>query len=120
MMNTMLRAVLAADGEYSTVQIGTRPATGTGDGPFVVVLGMHRSGTSLCAHVLKSIGIPMGDERDAKPSNPKGQWERLRIVQYHDRILTLLNRSYYSPLHDLPLPTAWWTNSQVLEIKSEI
>ena len=73
--------------------------------PFVVVLGMHRSGTSLCSHLLARLGIDMADDPAAQPSNPKGHWERPEIVQRHDRILELLDRGYMTPLHDLPLPS---------------
>ena len=33
----------------------------------VVVLGMHRSGTSLCAHILSAMGIDMADELRERP-----------------------------------------------------
>jgi hypothetical protein len=29
--------------------------------PIVMVLGMHRSGTSLCSHVLSALGLDMTD-----------------------------------------------------------
>src|SRR5213078_755085 len=51
--------------------------------PFVVVLGMHRSGTSLCSHILRRLGIAIADQPDIQPTNPKGQWERLEIVDRH-------------------------------------
>jgi len=88
--------------------------------PFVVVLGMHRSGTSLCSHLLTRLGIDMADDPAAQPSNPKGHWERPEIVQRHDRILELLDRGYMTPLHDLPLPSGWWLDPRVAEIRREI
>jgi len=30
--------------------------------PIVLVLGMHRSGTSLCSHLLSALGVDMADE----------------------------------------------------------
>jgi sulfotransferase family protein len=93
---------------------GAKPA------PFVVVLGMHRSGTSLCSHILGRLGIAMADQPDIQPTNAKGQWERPEIVDRHDRILALLNRGYLTPLHDLPLPSAWWLDPAVGEIRHEI
>jgi len=86
----------------------------------VVVLGMHRSGTSLCAHVLNALGVNMADEPVATPSNPKGHWERLEIVALHDRILDLFNRGYFDPLHDLPLAQGWWDDPRVAAIKRDI
>src|SRR5947209_10297687 len=74
-----------------TESLGSRPA---GSAPFVVVLGMHRSGTSLCADALGRLGVRMADQPDAQPSNPQGQWERLEIVERHDRILEMLDRGF--------------------------
>jgi hypothetical protein len=104
--------------------------------PIVMVLGMHRSGTSLCSHVLSALGVDMADTLAAQgregpaPENPKGHWERWEIVEFHDRIFTLLNRSLW-PLgadrqpglalsHDFPLPVAWWAEPQVASVRREI
>src|SRR6266446_2024854 len=88
--------------------------------PIVVVLGMHRSGTSLCAHILSAMGIDMADAIGEHPSNARGHWERWEIVEFHDRILGLLNRDYYGPFHDFSLPVAWWADPRVFAIKREI
>jgi hypothetical protein len=88
--------------------------------PIVMVLGMHRSGTSLCAHILSAMGIDIADEITAAPSNARGHWERWEIVEFHDRLLRLFNRDYYGPLHDFPLPAAWWADPRVSQIKREI
>src|SRR5688572_26168212 len=81
--------------------------------PIVLVLGMHRSGTSLCAHVLSALGIDMSDDIRAQPSNAKGHWERAEIVAFHDRILEHFNRGFYTPHHDFSLPVAWWADPRV-------
>jgi hypothetical protein len=86
----------------------------------VVVLGMHRSGTSLCAHVLSCLGIDMADELLVHSSNGKGHWERLELMELHDRMLAICNRGYFTPLHDLALPEAWWADPKVQAIKREI
>src|SRR5437773_8673772 len=71
--------------------------------PIVMVLGMHRSGTSLCSHVLSALGVDMADTlaghgmKGPAPANPKGYWERWEIVEFHDRIFNLLNRSLWPP-----------------------
>ena len=96
---------------------------GTGGDPgelFVAVLGAHRSGTSLCAHVLSALDIDMADDPTPLPSNPKGHWERWEIVEFHERILNLFNRGYRTPLHDLPMPPQWWADRHVSDIKAEI
>ncbi len=88
--------------------------------PIIAVLGMHRSGTSLCAHVLSCLGIDMADELMVNDGNAKGHWERLELMVLHDRILELCNRGYHTPMHDLALPAAWWADPQVQAVKHEI
>ena len=81
---------------------------------------MHRSGTSLCAHVLHALGVDMTDTPDPVPSNPKGQWERLEIVGLHDRVLELFGRGYFTPLHDLALPPGWPQDPRLAPIRREL
>jgi hypothetical protein len=94
--------------------------------PIVVVLGMHRSGTSLCSHLLSALGVDMADKiagpgnAATTPDNPRGHWERWEIVEFHDRILGLFNRDYLGRFHDLPLPVAWWADPRVAQIRREI
>jgi hypothetical protein len=94
--------------------------------PIVLVLGMHRSGTSLCSHVLSMLGVDMADRAPGPghatpgPDNPRGHWERWEIVEFHDRILNLFDRGYSTPFHDFPLPVAWWADPRVAEIRREI
>src|SRR6516162_9348356 len=94
--------------------------------PIVLVLGMHRSGTSLCSHILSALGVDMTDKvagpgnASVTPDNPRGHWERWEIVEFHDRILGLFNRDYLGRFHDLPLPVAWWADPRVAQIRREI
>src|SRR5438093_6452651 len=61
----------------------------------VVVLGMHRSGTSACAGALHRLGIAFGhDLLGPRPDNPKGYFEHRKIVERDDHILGLLGRSF--------------------------
>jgi len=94
--------------------------------PIVLVLGMHRSGTSLCSHILSALGVDMADKipgpgaTSPQPSNPRGHWERWEIVEFHDRILGLFNREYLGHFHDFALPVAWWADPRVVQIRREI
>ena len=94
--------------------------------PIVLVLGMHRSGTSLCSHILSALGVDMADRipgpgaTSPHPSNPRGHWERWEIVEFHDRILNLFNRDYLGRFHDFALPVAWWADPRVAQIRREI
>jgi len=91
-----------------------------------MVLGMHRSGTSLCSHVLSVLGVDMADRmyppglETAAPDNPRGHWERWEIVGFHDRILAHFNRAYFGPFHDLPLPAGWWADPEIAAIRREM
>ena len=88
--------------------------------PIVFVLGMHRSGTSLCSHILSALGVDMADQiagpgnTSVTPDNPRGHWERWEIVEFHDRILRLFNRDYFGRFHDFALPVAWWADPHAL------
>jgi hypothetical protein len=58
--------------------------------PQVLVLGMHRSGTSALAGLLERMGIHFGAEDQRMPAleqNPKGFNERLDVVALNNRIL---------------------------------
>src|SRR6266446_7754395 len=94
--------------------------------PIVLVLGMHRSGTSLCSHLLSAHGVDMDHEppgpgkTSLAPDNPRGHWERWEIVEFHDRVLGLFNRDYWGRFHDFALPVAWWADPRVAQIRREI
>jgi hypothetical protein len=88
--------------------------------PIVVVLGMHRSGTSLCSHILSMLGVDMADEVGVNRGNDKGHWERWEIMALQDEILALLNRGYRTPQHDFPLPPAWWAEPGVRAVQTKI
>jgi hypothetical protein len=56
----------------------------------VVVLGMHRSGTSLASGLLGHAGVHFGDPADfitPNEENPKGFWERRDVRALNDRLL---------------------------------
>ena len=63
----------------------------------VVVLGMHRSGTSVVAHVLNALGIYAGKPDDLAPAdmfNPSGFWEHKEVVALVDEILETLGAGW--------------------------
>ena len=66
--------------------------------PCIIVLGMHRSGTSLVAGILHQLGVHMGDNLiGPRPDNPKGFFEDERVVQINDWILQLCAGSWHRP-----------------------
>ncbi len=69
----------------------------------ILVLGMHRSGTSAVTRVLNLLGAGLGT-RLMPPmpgSNEKGFWENLDAVDIDDRLLTGIGRSWHD-VRDMP------------------
>jgi hypothetical protein len=91
-----------------------------GSPALTIVLGMHRSGTSLCAHALSLLGLDMADEISPHESNPRGHWERWEIVKLHDRVFQHFGQDYYDLKHAQPLPPGWWADPAVRKTRDEI
>jgi GT2 family glycosyltransferase len=65
----------------------------------VVILGMHRSGTSLITRSIELLGYTLGDNlMPAGVDNPKGFWEDIDIVQFNDKLLAHNQMSWDSLL----------------------
>src|ERR1700729_1947692 len=57
----------------------------------VVVVGMHRSGTSAIVRGLAALSVYLGNDfLDAQPENPTGYWEDRGIVELDERVLKAL------------------------------
>ncbi len=92
-----------------------------GSRPIAIVLGMHRSGTSLLSNVMHYIGCEMADDTDAiSAKNPGGFWERPAIVALHDEILAAIGRPVGDPRHVLPFPAGWWRRKDVQRVKQRL
>ncbi len=67
-------------------------------GPPILVLGMHRSGTSALARVLGMMGAWIGDDDDLLPphptDNPTGYWERADVVHSHEDFLASVGHAW--------------------------
>ncbi|RLA61608.1 MAG: hypothetical protein DRR04_02530 [Gammaproteobacteria bacterium] len=66
----------------------------------VVILGMHRSGTSMVAAALASAGLYAGRPAEllvAQEDNPHGFWERRDVVALNDEILSSYGANWYQP-----------------------
>src|SRR5579864_81175 len=68
----------------------------------LVVLGMHRSGTSALTGMLHHLGVALGERlMPATIDNPRGYWEHTDIVAAHDRLLSALG-SAWDDIRPLP------------------
>jgi hypothetical protein len=79
----------------------------------LLVLGMHRSGTSALAGALARLGVELGPRLiEAAPDNPLGYWEHAGVVEIHDRLLHALGSSWEDPRE---LPAGWLEHPAALE-----
>jgi tetratricopeptide (TPR) repeat protein len=71
----------------------------------VLVIGMHRSGTSAIARIMNLAGWRLpADLVKANGFNPRGYWEAKSIVNLNDEILESANHHWADPA---PLPDDW-------------
>src|SRR5580658_495194 len=57
----------------------------------ILVLGMHRSGTSALTRGLQALGVYLGNDfLSPKPDNPTGYWEDKNITELNERLLATL------------------------------
>ncbi|ACL01718.1 conserved hypothetical protein-like protein [Desulfatibacillum aliphaticivorans] len=72
----------------------------------VAILGMHRCGTSMAARVVNLLGAYLGQEEDLMgpaSDNEAGFWERWDLMEFHDKVLQSMGRTW-----DDPSPTPDW------------
>jgi len=70
-----------------------------------IVLGMHRSGTSLLSSLLDSCGVYFGESEDfieVNEENPRGFWERKDVRQLNDDMLHSMNADWDELLNFSP------------------
>ncbi len=66
----------------------------------IVILGMHRSGTSLLAEVAHRWGAYAGEADDIMEGNewnPRGYWEYWPLVRFNETLLDSLDASWIAP-----------------------
>lgn len=87
----------------------------------VIVLGMHRSGTSVTMNVLNALGLPLSD--DLMPPtefNEKGYFESWAISKIQDDILRAFGLTWAIPTTVRPLPPQWWHLPQVAPARRQL
>jgi hypothetical protein len=84
----------------------------------IIILGMHRSGTSALSGVLKIMGLNPGKELfEPEEDNPKGNFENARITKLNEKILDEL----YAKWNDtLLIPDNWWNFEKFEPYRQEI
>ena len=73
----------------------------------VVVLGMHRSGTSLATRGLECLGVELGEDLlgPSTPENPEGFFEDVALLELSERVLDVLGLGWDS--QDVFDPGIW-------------
>jgi GT2 family glycosyltransferase len=95
---------------------GRRGASPAGKG--LLVLGMHRSGTSALTRLLNLHGVALGDDLlPAGHDNPSGFWELREAVAIHERLLAGLGMAWDDPR---PLPPGWDNSGTARRASDEI
>ena len=76
--------------------------------PLLLVVGMHRSGTSLLGGILERLGVELpGESILGDQHNPDGYFEWGAVVALQERLLIDLQRWWPAPEGALPLPHDW-------------
>ncbi len=117
---TMVKA--AAGAREATTDVDGRqssyPGTVAAHRTCIVVLGMHRSGTSALTRVLSILGAALPRHvMSPGPGNEPGHWEPQKLVDFHDEVLSELNSAW----HDwAPLGVSRLTVQRRKQIKTRI
>lgn len=85
----------------------------------VVVVGMHRSGTSLVADALERLGLDLGDRRSlmgAGADNAAGFFEQTPLVRLNEKVLRHMNGTWMAPP---ALPSGWESDSGLSALMDE-
>jgi hypothetical protein len=86
----------------------------------VFILGMHRSGTSALSGALEKLGLSVGKTvmpPSSEMGNPRGYYENLALVKFHDRFLAEF-RCYWSKPEPIKAKRFW--GSAVREYRREL
>jgi len=79
----------------------------------LLVLGMHRSGTSALTRVLNLLGVALGEGcMPPGPENRAGFWEHQELVSVHEGLLAAHERRWDDPR---PMPDGWLESSAARE-----
>ena len=69
----------------------------------VLVLGMHRSGTSVAARLVHVLGLSVSTDQIGPTSwNPRGLWESRSLIRVNDRLLAESGHTWWYPPPDEP------------------
>ena len=84
----------------------------------LLVLGMHRSGTSIVTRVVNLLGAQLPTNLlPADEHNEQGYWEPKNIVEIHDELLASAGSSW----HDVsPFPRSWYRSVEARQFRDRL
>ncbi len=84
----------------------------------ILVLGMHRSGTSALAGTLPLLGIDLGEHLgEPAADNPKGFFEDFRATRLHEAIFESMGLAWHFPS---ALPLDWPESAPLAELRGRL
>ncbi len=89
----------------------------------ILVLGMHRSGTSMATRLINMMGAYFGPESsvgELTNDNPKGFWERPEIFKLNESLLAARDSSWKDLRHWTPQDAAKLPDKAIYNIKKTI
>ncbi|MBL8882208.1 MAG: glycosyltransferase [Hyphomicrobium sp.] len=103
----------------SIIEHGLEMASPSNESRYLLmVVGMHRSGTSSVAGLYRCLGADLGISlMPPAPDNPKGFFENNRIVFAHDALLAALDRAWNSLI---PPDPGWATSEDAVQACRQI
>ncbi len=111
------RIVPASAGESAAVAMKGYEARATGALEAIVVLGMHRSGTSLCMSLLQALGVRLDAAlAPGDANNEPGYFESQELMDLNDGILHTLGATWHT-VFSLAIPDGWTDDPALLPAK---
>ena len=93
----------------------------TAPAPLLLIVGMHRSGTSLLGGLLQRLGVALpGEQIAADHHNPEGYFESREVVDLQERLLIDLDRWLPSANGCLALPPNWLQHPATLATRVQL
>ncbi len=84
----------------------------------LLVLGMHRSGTSALAGMLDKVGAALGESlMPPSADNPRGYFENSQVVAAQERLFESLDLAWHDPR---PMPAGWTDGEVATEVRHSL
>ncbi len=81
----------------------------------ILIIGMHRSGTSALSGALSKLDVSLGKEiMSAAPENVKGFFENVKVKRLNDELLKSLNTNWHTPFANFDQSESNLENSEFI------